>query len=281
MKNKFKIVKPRKFRNFFAWLRWFAAASFAYVTEHWPRYLLSMVTATFTGQAAYVLTGQLYYVVMAILLCEGMMLYWFSRLEIFENWKQAIIASLMFVLGCVAIVSTDIASAVLIAHRNSTFEFYSVLPVWVEKLVTNITPILASTNLIFYGVYEFLSDTNADKRYHAAQARHVIRTIRATERDMQKMRARKRILVRKRQVERLEAKHQRQFGDRMVSSVSKRMKLETDDTRNTGIPFRESIDHFAARAARMFLKHEDTIFTSKKTKSGKPDKRFKKKGKRK
>jgi hypothetical protein len=199
-----------------------------HIEEHWPRYLLSAVTATFTFQAAWILTAQLYYAFMAVILAEGMMLYWLSRLEVYENWIQGTVAGLMFLVGCVAIVTTDIASAQLIASNNDTFSFYTKVPEWVQWVVTNITPILASSNLISYGIFEFFSDTNRDKRYNAAKRREVDRIDKASQRDAQRLRSRGRILRRKQAVARIEKHHTRRFGKEMVNKVSILMGLETD-----------------------------------------------------
>jgi hypothetical protein len=189
----------------------------AHVKAHWPRYVLSTVTATFTFHAAWVLTGQAYYGMMAILLAEGMWLYWFSRIESFENVTQMMLAGMMFIVSSVAIVTTDIASAILIANANNTFALYSVLPPWVEEYITKVTPILASSNLIVYGLYEFFSDLNADKRKHESEKRATDRYVLAADNRMKKMKAQTKVLRREKEIDRLKTAQIRRYGKKIVA----------------------------------------------------------------
>lgn len=225
----------RPWRNFFKWVSKKVNDSWKYITAHWPRYLLSTVTATFTFHAAFVFTEQAYYGAMAVLLCEGMFLHWLSRLEVYENPRQLTVAVIMFTLACSAVILTDISSAILLAGQNDTFTIYSIIPDNVQWIVTNVTPILASTNLIAYGFYEFFSDYNADKREHARQQRELQRSIRASDRDMQKLRGRERILARKRRIERTQIKHLKRYGGALVSEANRDLKIEVDEKDDTGI----------------------------------------------
>lgn len=219
-KNKFNW--KRVFNSIFKWL----SDVLKYVEKHWPRLMLSLLTATFTWQAAYILTGEVYYAVMAVVLAEGLFLYWLSRIESYENTAQGIIATVMFLVSCTAIFLTDIASAVLIANKNDTLQFYNVVPDWVGWVVTNVTPILASFNLITYGLFEYMSDTNRDKREHDSRTRNVERIVKASKRDIMRLKARVRVLRTHRTLSQIEKRHNKMFGETLVEKVNGMMQME-------------------------------------------------------
>ncbi len=224
MKVNWKPLK-RMVSSIFSWLE----DSFNYVKAHWPRYMLSFLTGTFTFQAAYIMTGEAYYAVMAVLLAEGMFLYWLSRFDAYENASQKTVVMIMFVTSCIAIFLTDMASAVLIVNNNDQEQFISVMPAWVVWVIMNSTPYLSASNLVAYGLFEFFSDTARDKREHSSQHRNVDRIVKASKRDSAKLRSRMQVLRVQRNMTRIETKHQRMFGRDMVEKVNNLMKLELMD----------------------------------------------------
>lgn len=195
-----------------------------HVADHWPRYVLSLVTSTFTYHAAYTITGQVYYGIMAIMLSEGMWLYWFSRLETFENYSQMIVSLFMWIIGGVSIFLTDIASALLIASENNVEGLSTVLPILqgisITDYITKVTPILAASNLISYALYEFFSDTNRDKRQHEKEVRSTHRYIRRSERELQRTRAEGRVLRRRKEVDKMKATQIKKYGKKEVENNS-------------------------------------------------------------
>lgn len=230
--DKFKFVKslPKPVQKFFK----NASKGFdkfkLHVYEHWPRYALSLITGTFTFHAAFIISGQAYYGVIAVMLSEGMFLYWFNRLEVFENFIQATIALVMWTLGGVSILFTDIASAIMIANGNDVSALSQYMPflkdVSVKQYITNIIPLLAAVNLIAYGLFEFFSERNKEKRYNESQQRQTRRYIRNAELRLQRMRAQSRVLKREKEITKMQEQQRKKYGkEAFMRATAKRASL--------------------------------------------------------
>jgi hypothetical protein len=219
-------INWKPLQKFLAYIGLWLVERYEHIKAHWPRYMLSIITATFTATAAQTLTGQAYYALMAVLLAEGMWLYWLSRVEVFENKGQQFVSVLMFIVCSIAIILTDIASAVLLANGNDAQQFFQTVPAWVASVVTNVTPILGASNLITYGLFEFFSDTNRDKRDRASKKRHMERVTDASKRDIAKLNSRIHILRLHRRMDIIERRQRKVYGEDIVAKVNSIMRLE-------------------------------------------------------
>lgn len=147
-----------------------------YLAQRWWLLLGAMVTGMFTFHAAGYFWGSLLYQIMAVVFTEGALLVWVYRLEGAISWgaagirdnnetalardnnedMQAWISGIGASMSFLAIVLTDMASAVILASEGG-LDLYASIPAWAQGIVVNLVWVLAAANVLLGGLYQALS----------------------------------------------------------------------------------------------------------------------------
>lgn len=144
-----------------------------FVRRNWLLYAGMGVTAFLTGYAAYEWTRNPLYAVVAVMLSEGAFLFWKGRIPESGNAVQKGADIAGTAISLIAIVLTDIASAIIVAvkYGGDLFTGFTAVPVWAQGVVVFVGVALAITHIILKTVFDYFSaEAEAERKERAAKA---------------------------------------------------------------------------------------------------------------